>query len=102
MIVRELYDYMNELADFSLQESYDNAGLLIGDFNKEINTALLSLDITNEVINEAAKAGAEKMCIRDRSIPIPDAIHGLKIIKATLYWIILLTEKLYIHLKPRI
>jgi len=36
-----------------LQESYDNAGLIIGDPETEIDNALISLDVTDEVIEEA-------------------------------------------------
>ena len=40
------------------QESYDNSGLQIGDYNKEITSALLTIDITEEVIDEAIKKGS--------------------------------------------
>lgn len=40
-------------APFCLQESYDNAGLLLGDPVQEVNKALLCVDITEAVIDEA-------------------------------------------------
>lgn len=39
------------------QESYDNAGLLAGSSNWELKGALLSLDLTEEVLQEAIDAG---------------------------------------------
>ena len=40
------------------QESYDNSGLQTGDTGMEIGSAILSLDVTEEVIDEAIEAGA--------------------------------------------
>lgn len=41
------------LAPPILQESYDNAGLIVGDKNEELSGILISLDTTEEVIQEA-------------------------------------------------
>lgn len=51
--LKEITDYLEELAPLSLQESYDNAGLIIGDINSNVTSILVTLDITEEVINEA-------------------------------------------------
>ena len=51
---------INELEDFaptSLQEDYDNSGLLVGDMGMEISSALICMDITDEVMQEASKGG---------------------------------------------
>jgi len=51
---------INELEDFaptSLQEDYDNSGLLVGDRGMEISSALICMDITDEVMQEASKGG---------------------------------------------
>lgn len=56
MILSEILNFLEEIAPLSLQENYDNSGLLIGDPNIEINKALISLDITDEVIDEAINA----------------------------------------------
>ena len=58
MIVQEIYDILDAYAPFSMQESYDNSGLLVGDPQKEISRILLTLDITVPVIEGAA----EKQC----------------------------------------
>ncbi|MGB5989036.1 MAG: Nif3-like dinuclear metal center hexameric protein [Marinifilaceae bacterium] len=48
---------IEDFSPISLQESYDNAGLLTGNDDMEISSALLCLDITEEVIEEAIEAG---------------------------------------------
>jgi dinuclear metal center YbgI/SA1388 family protein len=51
--VREIKNYIESLVPLSTQESYDNCGLLVGDLNCEINNVLISLDCTEEIIDEA-------------------------------------------------
>lgn len=57
--VKEVYHYLDELMPFSLQESYDNAGFLVGRGDREVSHILVSLDITEEVVTEADELGAE-------------------------------------------
>jgi dinuclear metal center YbgI/SA1388 family protein len=40
------------------QESYDNAGLIVGDENAEIESVLISLDVTEDIVDEAIDNGA--------------------------------------------
>lgn len=56
---KEIIRHMNNLAPEDLAFDWDNVGLLIGDNTKVINTVLIALDITDEVINEAIRLGAE-------------------------------------------
>lgn len=53
MKLSEITTIIEDFAPLSLQESYDNAGLSIGDKNMNIDAALLCIDITEEVIDEA-------------------------------------------------
>lgn len=57
--VRDLYLFLNARAPFHTAEEYDNTGLLCGDMNQCVTRCLLSLDITEEIIDEAAGQGAE-------------------------------------------
>jgi len=57
--VAEVYRYLDTLSPFSLQESYDNAGFLVGHGGREVHKLLVSLDITAAVVEEAARWGAE-------------------------------------------
>lgn len=55
MILSELTTWLNACFPLSLQESYDNCGLLVGNKSSEIKGALISLDITNAVMDEAIR-----------------------------------------------
>lgn len=59
MKVKEIVSHIENLAPLSYQESYDNAGLQIGSLNADVKAALLTVDITEEVVDEAIskKAG---------------------------------------------
>ncbi len=46
---------LEETAPLKLQESYDNSGLLIGSYQQEIDKALIALDVTGEVLDEAIR-----------------------------------------------
>ena len=54
MRIKEITDYLESVAPLSLQEEYDNSGLLIGSADAEIASALICLDITPSVVKEAA------------------------------------------------
>lgn len=54
-----IYGKLNSLAPFATQESWDNSGLLVGDPDAEVKTALVVLDITAEAVREAREIGAE-------------------------------------------
>ncbi len=57
--VAEITNYLNKIAPPSLQESYDNAGLLVGDPSKKVSNVLITLDVTEEVIDEAKAKNCE-------------------------------------------
>src|SRR5690606_7856434 len=57
MLLRELTDHLESLAPLDYQESYDNAGLLVGRPDQEITQALISLDCTEAVVDEAIELG---------------------------------------------
>jgi len=51
MKLLEIYDFLNELSPFLLQEKWDNSGLLIGDFKEEISQIALSIDVDEQLID---------------------------------------------------
>ena len=57
--VREIENALYELAPGELAQSWDNVGLLVGDGRKEVHRILVALDVTDEVVEEAEKVGAE-------------------------------------------
>src|SRR4051812_30244815 len=54
--IKEVTRYLETIAPLSLQEGYDNAGLIVGDENEEAGGVLISLDCTEAVVDEAIKA----------------------------------------------
>ena len=57
MKLREITDCIEAFAPLAYQESYDNAGLLCGNKNMDITSALICIDSTEEVIDEAIELG---------------------------------------------
>lgn len=53
MKIRELTHFLENISPLGYQESYDNAGLLVGNENEDIKNVLLCLDSTEEVVEEA-------------------------------------------------
>jgi dinuclear metal center YbgI/SA1388 family protein len=53
MKIKELTDFLETWTPLSLQEDYDNCGLLVGDKNASLNGVLISLDVTAAVLEEA-------------------------------------------------
>ena len=51
--VSEILSYITDVAPLCWQESYDNSGLLIGDANALVDRALLTIDVTEKVVDEA-------------------------------------------------
>jgi len=55
----DLTSFLDSAIPLSFQEGYDNAGLQVGIPGREISSALLTLDVTEEVLDEAASAGCD-------------------------------------------
>lgn len=58
MKVSDVIAFIDSVAPFDTQESYDNSGLLTGHPEQEISRVLFALDVTNAVLNEAEALGA--------------------------------------------
>ena len=58
MILQDIINIIESVAPLSYQESWDNSGLQVGDRNAEVHAALLTVDVTESVVNEAI----EKHC----------------------------------------
>ena len=55
MKLNKIIQSLEEWAPSIYQESYDNSGLIIGDINSEVSGCLITLDCTEEVVDEAIK-----------------------------------------------
>ena len=58
MKIKEVIDALERFAPLPLQEGYDNAGLQVGLTETEVSGALLCLDVTESIVDEAL----EKRC----------------------------------------
>ena len=54
--VQQIYEEMQRIAPLALAESWDNPGLLV-DCGGGVSRVLVTLDITPEVVEEAARKG---------------------------------------------
>ncbi|MEN8230166.1 MAG: Nif3-like dinuclear metal center hexameric protein [Bacteroidota bacterium] len=57
MQLKEITRALENLAPLSFQESYDNSGLQVGDPEMEVNGILITLDVTEQVLQEAEDLG---------------------------------------------
>lgn len=77
MTVKDVYDVINEAADFSLAMDFDNVGMLVGDPSAQVNGVMVALDATDRVIEEAAARGANLLVTHH-----PVIFHPLKQVTA--------------------
>ena len=80
MIIREITTYLESIAPPIYQESYDNTGLIIGNPETEISSVLITLDVTEAVIDEAIETGCELIIAHH-----PILFKGLKRINGNSY-----------------
>ena len=57
MTIRDITDFLESIAPLHYQESYDNAGLIIGDHQSSVSDVLFCLDATEAVVEEAIGLG---------------------------------------------
>ncbi len=57
--VKDIFDYINEIAPFGNQCEWDNSGLLIGNKNKTVNKIGVVLDVTAGTAKNAVAAGVD-------------------------------------------
>lgn len=58
MKVLDILEFLEKLAPLELAEPWDNCGLLIGNKNSDVLKTLVALDVTEAVVCEAIKIGA--------------------------------------------
>ena len=57
--VKKIYDFIDTVAPFQSAMDFDNCGILAGDANTQVKTALVALDITKDVVEEAVQKKAQ-------------------------------------------
>lgn len=53
MLVKDIIQALEEFAPLAYQEGYDNSGLQVGNAGDEVKGVLLTLDVTEEILEEA-------------------------------------------------
>ena len=59
MKVKEVISVIEDFAPLSIQESWDNSGLVIGSPEQEVHGVLLGFDCTGDLVGEAGGRGAD-------------------------------------------
>ncbi len=59
VLCKDIIAELEKLAPASMACDWDNPGLLAGRLNKEVNKILIALDVTTEVLDQAAREGAD-------------------------------------------
>lgn len=80
MIAAEIIKVLEKVAPPALQESYDNSGLLTGQHHMEVSGVMVSLDMTEDVIDEAIERGCQMIISHH-----PIIFRGLKRINGYTY-----------------
>ena len=78
--IRHLAAHIEALAPLAYQESYDNVGLLVGDANTDITGVLVTLDVTEAVVDEAIAKGCNVIVAHH-----PIVFKGLKKLNGKTY-----------------
>lgn len=93
MKISNILAFLQEKAPFETAEPYDNVGLLVGG-DGEVTTVVVTLDITQEAVDEAVRVGAELIvshhpvifeplkALEAGSVPYRLAQHGIAAICA--------------------
>ncbi len=80
MRVKDITSWLDHFAPLSFQESYDNAGLIVGDPDLEIHSVLVTVDVTEAVIDEAIRLNSNLVVAHH-----PVIFAGLKSITGRTY-----------------
>ena len=80
MKIKQVTNFLESFAPLEYQESYDNCGLIVGDANTEIKGALITLDCTEAIIDEAIATGCNLVIAHH-----PIIFNGLKKLNGSNY-----------------
>ncbi|MFV0344787.1 MAG: Nif3-like dinuclear metal center hexameric protein [Bacteroidales bacterium] len=80
MKVKDILNAINDFAPRTYQETWDNTGLLVGNKDMEAQGVLISLDVTEEVIDEAISKNANVIIAHH-----PLIFKGLKSVTGVLW-----------------
>jgi len=73
VLLRAIINSIESVAPRSAQEEWDNSGMQVGDTGRDIQSVLLTTDITEAVVTEAIERGCQLIISHH-----PLLFHGLK------------------------
>lgn len=76
--VRDIYQYLDSVAPFATQMDFDNAGLLVGSEDMDVERVMVALDVTAQVVREAARKRCQLIVSHH-----PLIFHPLKAVNPT-------------------
>ncbi len=76
--VKQLIDAIEQAAPLAVQEQWDNSGLLVGSSDRECRGAMLALDVTPSVVDQARRCGCNLIIAHH-----PLIFKGIKTINPT-------------------
>ena len=71
--IKQITKYLEDFAPRVYQESYDNSGLIVGDFSMEVTGVIVSLDAVESIVDEAIAKGCNMIVAHH-----PIVFKGLK------------------------
>jgi dinuclear metal center YbgI/SA1388 family protein len=80
MKLSNLIQHLESIAPLSYQEDYDNSGLLVGTADQEVRQALVALDCTEAIVDEAIATGCDLIITHH-----PIVFKGLKKLNGKTY-----------------
>ena len=80
MKLKEIVSYIESFAPLAYQEDYDNAGLIVGNSEMELTGALITVDVTEDIVEEAIQKNLNLILTHH-----PIALSGLKKITGKSY-----------------
>lgn len=96
--VSDIFDFINSIAPFETQETWDNSGMLIGDGAAPVKKIAVCLDVTNDTLDKAFDFGADLVVSHHpiiwdplKSVPFDSPVgraikNGTSIISAHTNW----------------
>ena len=54
MKLQEIYNHLDKISPFELQEKWDNSGLIVGELSREVSQVVVALDVDEEMIENTA------------------------------------------------
>ena len=52
MKIKDIYEFLNSISPFELQEKWDNSGLLVGNMEDKFENIYLSMDLDLELVDK--------------------------------------------------